>query len=229
MTQDWRYCMYSMLAFFAREIKRTFISFSVSLAQHAKRGFPITWRMASLCISCPAHAGTMSLSTRNSSFIFSRRRRSMMLCAVLRAILRPALAPPGCFLFPPAPAAGSAGALGAGGAVCVFLSSWGWVLGFIWIIFRERVGGGGRAVGGEASLAWRLARRLRGVVEWSESRAEGGRVKEGSICFRSAFSLAEMSVDGAGVGGKVMGMMMAVVEEEKDKEEEEEEKEEKRM
>jgi len=67
------------------------------------------------------------------------------------------------------------------------------------------------------------------VVEWSESRAEGGRVKEGSICFRSAFSLAEMSVDGAGVGGKVMGMMMAVVEEEKDKEEEEEEKEEKRM
>lgn len=46
--------------------------------------------MASLCISTPLQAGIMSFNTPNSSFILDRRRRSMMLCAVLRAILRPA-------------------------------------------------------------------------------------------------------------------------------------------
>lgn len=47
-------------------------------------------RIASLCISCPSQAGTMSFKVPNSSFILERRRRSIRLCAVLRAILRPA-------------------------------------------------------------------------------------------------------------------------------------------
>jgi len=42
----------------------------------------------------------MFLSTANSSFIFERLRRSMMLWAVLRAILRPAaLVDDGCLRF----------------------------------------------------------------------------------------------------------------------------------
>lgn len=40
----------------------------------------------------------MSFNVPNSSFIFDRRRRSIRLCAVLRAILRPAaLVALGCF------------------------------------------------------------------------------------------------------------------------------------
>lgn len=45
----------------------------------------------------------MFFSTANSSFILDRRRRSMRLWAVLRAILRPAaLVDEGCFLLPAA-------------------------------------------------------------------------------------------------------------------------------
>jgi hypothetical protein len=46
--------------------------------------------MASLCISWPWQAGIISFNVPNSSFILERRRRSIKLCAVLRAILRPA-------------------------------------------------------------------------------------------------------------------------------------------
>lgn len=56
---------------------------------HQSCGGGITCNIASLCISWPRHAGIMSLSTPNSSFIFDRRRLSIRLCAVLRAILRP--------------------------------------------------------------------------------------------------------------------------------------------
>jgi len=62
--------------------------------------------MASLCISCPLHAGIMSLSTPNSSFILDLLLRSIRLCAVFLAILRPAaVALPACFLLVPLAAA----------------------------------------------------------------------------------------------------------------------------
>ena len=60
----------------------------------------------SLCMSWPAQAGIMSLSTPNSSFILERRRRSIKLCAVLRAIFLPAavVGPVGCLRLVPADA-----------------------------------------------------------------------------------------------------------------------------
>lgn len=105
-----------------------------------------TCRMASLCISCPLQAGIMSFNTPNSSFIFDRRLRSIKLCAVLRAILRPAAVVPAlfCFLLLPVGAAwGCAlaavcGADTAGVASCCSSSR-----GFIWMILRDLVGGGG--------------------------------------------------------------------------------------
>lgn len=58
-------------------------------------------KMASLCISTPLHAGIMSLSTPNSSFIFDRLRLSMIECAVFLAIFLPAAdVAEGCFLLP---------------------------------------------------------------------------------------------------------------------------------
>ena len=102
-----------------------------------------TCKMASLCISCPAHAGIISFSTPNSSFILDRRLRSIKLCAVLRAIFRPAAVVfPGCLRFPPAAPAAGAGLAGEAGDTAVL----GWScdsFGFIWMILRERVGGGG--------------------------------------------------------------------------------------
>lgn len=63
----------------------------------------LTWRMASLCIS-PVHAGIRPFRTANSSFIFDRRRRSIKLWAVFRAIFRPAaLVAEGCFFLDPDP------------------------------------------------------------------------------------------------------------------------------
>ena len=98
-----------------------------------------TCKMASLCISCPAHAGIISFSTPNSSFILDLRLRSIKLCAVLRAIFRPAaVVLPGCFFFPPAGADFAVGAGASAGVGCSCDS-----LGFIWMILRERVGGGG--------------------------------------------------------------------------------------
>ena len=65
--------------------------------------------IASLCISTPSHAGIISLSTPNSSFILLRRLRSMMLCAVFLAIFRPAaLVVEGCLRFVPVELAGGA-------------------------------------------------------------------------------------------------------------------------
>jgi len=109
--------------------------------------------MANLCIS-PLHAGIISLSTANSSFILDLLRRSIRLCAVFLAIFLPAaLVADGCFFLAP-PAAGAAVVAGAPvllevGAVAVLAlvdaagagatSS----LGFICMIFRDRVGGGG--------------------------------------------------------------------------------------
>jgi hypothetical protein len=92
----------------------------------------------------------MLFRSANSSFIFDLRRRSIRLCAVFLAIFLPAaLELEGCFfLFPvgagapvtlPAVAVEEVAFL----AVLELVSSWG--RGFIWMILRERVGGGGRA------------------------------------------------------------------------------------
>lgn len=123
--------------------------------------------MASLCIS-PVQAGIRPLSTANSSFILDRRRRSIRLCAVFRAIFRPAaLVADGCFFLPPplllvaflfgpftllplllffVPVGGANAADGGdddgAGASAVFSSC---TRGFIWMILRDRVGGGGKA------------------------------------------------------------------------------------
>lgn len=103
----------------------------------------LTCNMANLCIS-PVHAGIISFRTPNSSFIFDLLRRSIRLCAVFLAILRPAtLVEDGCFFFAgdafPAPL--FLGPSAAGVSAC----SSGCALGFIWMIFRDRVGGGGKA------------------------------------------------------------------------------------
>jgi hypothetical protein len=91
----------------------------------------LTCRIASLCIS-PVHAGIKPLRTANSSFIFDLRRRSMRLWAVFLAIFLPVEPVPVVLL----------------GAVFEFdagVSGLGSSRGFIWMILRERVGGGGRA------------------------------------------------------------------------------------
>lgn len=208
--------------------------------------------MASLCIS-PVQAGIRPLRTANSSFILDRRRRSMRLCAVFRAIFRPAaLVADGCFFFPPVPDPPPAVAFlfeplavavvllllplllflaVAVGVVAddddvsdaldaFFLSSW--TRGFIWMILRDRVGGGGRE---NASFCCRAAEeRLLdftvslgcmgngalgdgGDILWEaapESIAEGGSSKDicsEDSCFVLSWTL--ISVDDAGVGSIV--------------------------
>lgn len=100
--------------------------------------------MASLCIS-PVHAGIKPFSTANSSFIFDRRRRSIRLCAVFLAIFRPAaLDVEGCFFFDPAGAVDFEAGVALTGVGGLAAAS-SWARGFICIIFRDRVGGGGRA------------------------------------------------------------------------------------
>jgi len=116
----------------------------------------LTCRIASLCIS-PEQAGIMLFRRANSSFILDLRRRSIRLCAVFLAIFLPAtLVLDGCFLLLPvevagAPSVAAPAVLAVGAFVIEALptalaepvSSWG--RGFICMILRERVGGGGRA------------------------------------------------------------------------------------
>lgn len=96
----------------------------------------------------------MLFNTLNSSFIFDLRRRSMRLWAVFLAIFLPAaLVADGCFFFDPpagdcvaaeppvAAAFALPGPFAVLGAVMSFPS---WERGFTWMIFRDRVGGGGR-------------------------------------------------------------------------------------
>lgn len=133
--------------------------------------------MASLCIS-PVHAGIISFKTPNSSFILDLLRRSIKLWAVFLAILRPAtLVAEGCFFL--------AGAfvvavleLSANGSGC----SSGCSLGFIWMIFRERVGGGGRAKESFCGGFWAMEERRRILTISLAGRAgemgETGRYEE---------------------------------------------------
>jgi hypothetical protein len=98
----------------------------------------------------------MSFNTPNSSFILDLRRRSIRLWAVFLAIFRPAaLVEEGCFFF---------GVVAAGfppvWAFCADVSIVSLVSprGFICMIFRDRVGGGGNA--NEAfAAAWVVERR----------------------------------------------------------------------
>lgn len=87
------------------------------------------------------------MSTPNSSFIFDRRRRSIKLCAVFLAILRPAAVVPvfADFLLLPGFAVGEVSPTvdnfaATPGCACCSLS-----LGFICMILRDLVGGGGSA------------------------------------------------------------------------------------
>lgn len=131
----------------------------------------------------------MSFSTPNSSFIFDRRRRSIRLCAVLRAIFRPCALVPPLLPRPFLPAAaplleGSSAAAAAAASGCAC-----WLpFGFIWIIFLERVGGGGSAnassflvardcdCDAEDCLRWTLTGDVGDAGRYDESEpwAEGG-------------------------------------------------------
>lgn len=154
-------------------------------------------RIASLCISTPLHAGIISLSTPNSSFILDRLRLSMIECAVLRAIFLPAAdVADGCFFLPWELVAGLVGAELEVGVVGVGGSS----RGFICMIFLARVGGGGRS-----SFALALPDNVRFLVITGEAGgedfiAEGGRANEFSISV-IALSLGVGPVELAGVGG----------------------------
>ena len=107
------------------------------------KGGRFTWSIASLCISWPLQAGIISFRTPNSSFIFDLRRRSIRLCAVFLAILRPAaLVLLVCFLLVPVGVLVAAVVLAFCACGCELDVSW-LSLGFIWMILRDRVGGGG--------------------------------------------------------------------------------------
>lgn len=191
-----------------------------------------TWRMASLCISWPLQAGIMFFSVANSSFILDLRRRSIRLCAVFLAIFRPAaLVALGCFFLELAGAAPvgaalpdslSLGLLPAGSAG----RSWACSLGFIWMILRVRVGGGGRSNWSRGRLTpdWRSGRefapiamtsgevgdvgpeetveslRLASIAGTVGLRAAGGSEKQSGPSVQGG-SLATSSADMEGVRG----------------------------
>lgn len=84
-----------------------------SVMDHGREVMVLTCRIANLCIS-PVHAGIISFNTPNSSFIFERLLRSIRLCAVFRAIFRPAtLVDDGCFFLGVVAAAFPAGVFAA--------------------------------------------------------------------------------------------------------------------
>jgi hypothetical protein len=106
-------------------------------------GNVLTCKIASLCIS-PVQAGIIFFSTVNSSFIFDLRRRSIKLWAVFLAIFRPAiLVADGCFFFACGAPAVPLATLDFEAPPLILKLSSGWPRGFICIIFRDLVGGGG--------------------------------------------------------------------------------------
>jgi hypothetical protein len=161
-----------------------------------------------LCISTPSQAGIISFRTPNSSFILLRLLRSMMLCAVFLAIFRPAaLVAEGCFLF--------ALAVGLGG---VDSEDEELDFGFICMIFRARLGGGGSSYGGSSSLDFvapdsvRLCRGLEGLSLGETGgvgpllfTAGGGRVNAGAMSLCSA---GDRSVEFDGVGSDLGETML---------------------
>ena len=154
----------------------------------------------------------MSFKTANSSFIFDLRLRSMTLWAVFRAIFFPAaLVELGCFL-PDVPFVA-----GAATAPFLLLARLGTFVcsanacdcsfdccdaGSIWIIRRERVGGGGSSKV-DFAVAGRICCGLATVlVIHAAAMAGGGRgAKVPALAEGWATSLAWMSREEAGVGG----------------------------
>ena len=116
------------------------------------------------------HAGIISFRTPNSSFIFDLLRRSIKECAVFLAIFLPAtLVEEGCFFF----GAGVALTFPDAGLLAsnVTISSASCPLGFICMIFRDLVGGGGSA---KTSLDSGCAiEDLRRILTTSEARIAG--------------------------------------------------------
>ena len=117
-------------------------AYVTSALYHVEETEVLTCSIANLCISWSLQAGIISLSTPNSSFILDLRLRSIKLCAVFRAILRPAaVVLLACFFLPPA--AFSAGAFASCFSGCALGGSCA-SFGFICMILRDLVGGGGR-------------------------------------------------------------------------------------
>jgi len=188
--------------------------------------------MASLCIS-PLQAGIRLLSTANSSFILDLLRLSIKLCAVFLAIFLPAaLVADGCFLLVPAAAAGAEPAvvfvLEVAAAFAPIAGVWDVCSsrGFIWMILRDRVGGGGRLNWslGEACVADERLRLLTvslacvgypaglaasreeppAIPAALEVTAGGGSSKANCMDVKLGLSCPFMSVDDAGVGRDVV-------------------------
>ena len=110
--------------------------------------------MASLCISWSVQAGIIAFKVPNSSFIFDLRLLSITLWAVFLAIFLPAtLVELGCFF--PAVAVtleDAEGLLFAPFRLCwvgvLAECSEDWDFGFIWMMVRDLVGGGGKVKAG---------------------------------------------------------------------------------
>lgn len=148
----------------------------------------------------------MSLSTANSSFIFDLRLRSITLCAVFLAIFFPAtLVELGCFFVVAFDDPGVPFLLEAlGRAVCILEALEGFRVGggFICMIFRERVGGGGNE-----KSAFPMAGRIGCGFElrpllFAGAMAGEGNSKASSLEACNAPSLPGISEEEAGVGGK---------------------------
>ena len=111
---------------------------------------PRTCKMASLCISWSVQAGIIAFKVPNSSFIFDLRLLSITLWAVFLAIFLPAtLVELGCFF--PAVAVAFEDAevflfepLEPCCTVFLAESSEDCGFGFIWMMVRDLVGGGGK-------------------------------------------------------------------------------------
>jgi len=168
-------------------------------------GFPHTCKIASLCISWSVQAGIMHFKVANSSFIFDLLLLSMTLCAVFLAIFLPAtLVKLGCFLFVvlELDAAFLFKPFGPDCNVILAVSSVSCGFGFICMMVRDRVGGGGNVKFG-LEAEWIC---LSGAeLPWSRfgAIAGGGRLKHFSVADMGERSLPSISVEAAGVGGRL--------------------------
>ena len=124
----------------------------------------------------------MPFKTANSSFILERLRLSIKLCAVFRAIFRPAaLVAEGCFLlFVAVVARAGDEAIAAALPLAeplepVACSSCGssCARGFICMIFLDLVGGGGRAKDSVLACPWAAEERLRDLTDSATCRGKG--------------------------------------------------------
>lgn len=154
----------------------------------------------------------MPFNVANSSFIFDLLLLSITLCAVFLAIFLPAtLVELGCFLpfvFDP-DVAFLFEAFGPDCEVGLEVSSVCCGFGFICMMVRDRVGGGGRVKLGLAA-EWNCLSAA--VLPWLRlgAIAGGGRLKDFSVAEVGERSLPSISADAAGVGGRLgRGMIVA--------------------